>query len=261
MTFDKTTRLISREELVAVLQWAGGERLHERHILCPFHNDTMKSAEIRQSAATGRWYFYCHKCGIADDVWALQARVEGRDVGEILIEAARAAEEGKEPPKATPAPKKSSSEPQASNSYSFATIQDLISSYRQKMPQMVVEEINPYTNPDTGDIDLYVVRYKPTPDAKKQFLQATPVPGGWSPKGYPGDKKIPLFNRIRLAGDDRVLLVEGEKNVRAVTERGIENLVAGSSCGGSKAARRADWSPLAGKNVYIRAYKDDVGRA
>lgn len=267
MTFDKNNRLTSREELVAVLSWAGGENLQNRHLLCPFHADSMKSAEIRQSPGTGRWYFYCHKCGIADDVWALQARVEGRDVGEILREAQMQASGASESTgklgKPIPTHPVSSSEPQASALPGFATIDDLVSFFRRKMPEMVVEEVNPYTNPETLQPDIYTIRYLERPGEKKKFIQATPVPGGWSPKGYPGDKLIPLFNRIGLKrkAEARVLLVEGEKKVRAVTELGIENLVAVSSCGGSKAARRCDWSPLAGRSVYIWADNDDVGRA
>lgn len=266
MTFDKDERRRSREELVTVLTWAGGEGLQNRHILCPFHNDSVKSAEVKQSS-NGYFYFACHKCGIAEDVWALQARVEGRDVAEILREAQMQASgapgSSQEAGKPILTPKTSSSELQASNGPGFATIDDLISFFKRKMPAMVVEEVNPFTNPDTLEPDLYTIRYLERPGEKKKFIQATPAAGGWSPKGYPGDKLIPLFNRIGLKRKPqaRVLLVEGEKKVRAVTELGIENLVAVSSCGGSKAARRCDWSPLAGRTVYIWADNDEVGRA
>lgn len=267
---------MSRDELTGVLRCAGGEKLHERHILCPFHDDTVKSAEIRQAPTTGRWYFYCHKCGIADDVWALQARVEGRDVGEILTEARAkhqpaaprsansgplSSSNGQVPPIPGPAPNSQPAASHASAGPVYATIDDLLSDYRTRMPEMVVEEVNPYTDPGTRLPDIYAIRYRPHPSAKKAFLQVTPLADGWVAKGLPGNRQTPLFNRIGIAGADRILVVEGEKCVRAVTGLGLEKLAATTSLGGSKAARRCDWSPLAGKTVYLWADSDDVGRA
>jgi 5S rRNA maturation endonuclease (ribonuclease M5) len=274
MIFDKTDRMKSRDELAAMLRMAGAERV-ERYMLCPFHADKVKSAEVRQSPATQRWYFYCHTCGIADDVWALEERVTGVPVADLLRDAQRMGQgdiSGQAPgaaptPRVAPTPRPTPSEQpeRPEPAYTgpiFATIEELIESYRRRNPKMVIDEVNPYTNPGTRQPDLYTIRYRDDLDAKKKFIQATPVDGGWAPRGYSGEAKMPLFNRLGLDRhpEARVLLVEGEKAVRAVTELGMDNLVTVTSAGGSKAARRADWSALAGRTVYVWADADEPGR-
>src|SRR5690606_7829275 len=73
----------SREKLAEALRRAGAEHTERRSIKCPFHDDKHPSAEIKQ-AGSGAWYFYCYRCDISDDVWAMTARIEGRDVGDVL---------------------------------------------------------------------------------------------------------------------------------------------------------------------------------
>jgi hypothetical protein len=264
LDFDKTDRMKSRDELVQVLQQAGGANLHKRYILCPFHNDTQESAEIRQSASTGRWYFYCHKCGLAEDVWDLQARTEGRSVADLLREAQKAnAGPSTSPPlkgRPTPAsPLKTSSQGRESSARApFRTIEDAIAFYKRQNPRIVVEEVNHYTDPDTGKDDAVSIRYRPEPGAKKSFTQLTPLGDGWINKGPAGDK-VPMFNREGARAASRVLLVEGEACVRAVTELGISDVTAVTSLGGSKQGHRCDWSPLAGKSVWVWADNDATG--
>jgi hypothetical protein len=74
--------------------------------------------------------------------------------------------------------------------------------------------------------------------------------------------KRPLYGLDRLAArpGDPVLVVEGEKTADAAG--GIfPGYVVVTSSGGSKAANKADWSPLVGRQVTIWPDNDDPGHA
>jgi hypothetical protein len=115
-----------------------------------------------------------------------------------------------------------------------------------------VEAIYRYTDPDSGTIELAVLRYR---DAdRKAFCQATPVEGGWVRRGV--KEARPLYNRTRVRGAEHVVVCEGEKCVHALHQAGI---VATTSPGGAKAADKADWSPLAGKRVCLWPDNDEAG--
>lgn len=78
---------------------------------------------------------------------------------------------------------------------------------------------------------------------------------GWQtgdPKG-----SLPLYNLPLVIGSDRVLVVEGPKCAEIASKLGF---VATTSSHGANAAHRADWSPLAGKDVVILPDCDDPGR-
>jgi len=67
----------------------------------------------------------------------------------------------------------------------------------------------------------------------------------------------PLYGLPELLGKpDRVFVCEGEKSVDAA--RGV-GLLATTSPHGSKSAAKADWAPLAGREVVILPDADDVG--
>jgi hypothetical protein len=229
---------------------AGVRETSRRYIRCPFHDDKTPSAEIRQSSKTSAWYFYCHVDDLCLDYWALRARIEGVDVGELLKEAG---EEDR-----VPAPRKTSSDPLTSPEPNvYKTFEHLLENYRSRYPAMKVEEVNQYTDPDTKAVDLITVRHRKTADGKKEFLQATPSGDGWVAKGLSGP--LPLFNRIGIKQSSRVLFVEGEKCVRAIAELRIEDLAATTIPGGANSARRGDLSPLAGKTVYVWPDNDAPG--
>lgn len=67
----------------------------------------------------------------------------------------------------------------------------------------------------------------------------------------------PLYNLPKIAAADRVVVVEGEKCCDAAETLG---LVPTTSAGGASAAHLTDWSPLAGKDVWILPDADDAGR-
>jgi hypothetical protein len=82
----------------------------------------------------------------------------------------------------------------------------------------------------------------------------------WQWKGVPAPR--PLYNLRGLAArrDAPVLVVEGEKAADAAAIR-FPDYVVTTSSGGSKAARQADWSPLAGRAVVIWPDADEPGAA
>lgn len=82
----------------------------------------------------------------------------------------------------------------------------------------------------------------------------------WRWHGFP--KPRPLYGLDRLAArpDAPVIVTEGEKAVDAAGEL-LSDHVAITSPGGSKAARAADWSALAGRRVTIWPDADEPGQA
>lgn len=226
--------------LEQLLRQGGAEKVGKK-MRCPFHEDKHPSAGIRQ-APSGFWYFHCYVCDINDDVWALKARVSGMNVVDVLKEA-------------FPMPVKTEPKPKAVER--FATIEELLESYRKRNPRNVIEEVNAYTDPASGEADFYTLRIKPTGE-NKTYRQVSRDTGGWQWSGLAG--KLPLFNRSRIAQVDRVLIVEGEKCVREVTKIGMANIAATTSPGGAMNAAKADWSPLAGKHCYIWRDYDDPGK-
>lgn len=78
---------------------------------------------------------------------------------------------------------------------------------------------------------------------------------GWRVEAMPDPR--PLYGLLELAGAPRVLVVEGEPCVDAARALGF---TASTSAGGAQAANKTDWSPLAGKEVWILPDNDVPGR-
>ena len=78
---------------------------------------------------------------------------------------------------------------------------------------------------------------------------------GWVVAGM--DIPRPLYGLPDLAGADRVYICEGEKASDAARSIG---LTATTSPHGSKSANKADWSPLAGKEVILLPDADSAGQ-
>lgn len=224
--------------LAQALIEAGAKNADRKKLCCPFHDDKNPSAGIHQTDA-GFWYFHCYVCDINEDVWGIRARVQGRPVGELLKA------ERPEPPK----PKRPVE--------SYPSIDALVETYKRRNPRVAVEEVNAYTDPQTGEADFYTLRLRPQGE-DKTFRQVSKGPNGWQWSGLTG--KLPLFNRTRINQCERILIVEGEKCVRELTRIGA-NLAATTSPGGAKSALKADWSPLAGKTCYIWRDNDEPGKA
>jgi hypothetical protein len=141
--------------------------------------------------------------------------------------------------------------------YATRAAREAAATWNGDAPPMTIETTFKYTDPATGNVDLEVFRLLKT-DGKKSFKQASPVPGGWVLSAPP--KPWPLYNRTRLKSAHTVIVVEGEKAVHALQSVLPEGFAATTSpCGAGKAAH-ADWSPVAGKRVYVWPDHDDAGR-
>lgn len=189
---------------------------------CPFHDDRHPSGGIYESE--GVWRFKCHtpSCDFCGDLFDVLAKHRGKDPAEILREMTAGSAAPPEPVAKT-----------------FPTVEALRDAVRG------VEAAYLYTNPDTKSPDLIVIRSRDD-EGRKKFIQAKPVPGGFVMKKPDGI--MPIYNRIRLRQASTVLVVEGEKCVHAAHDVGF---VATTSPGGAGKAGLADWSPLAGKTVYL----------
>ena len=104
-----------------------------------------------------------------------------------------------------------------------------------------------------GLVVFYVQRYD-KPDGDKKFVPIRREPNGWRIKGVDG--KLPLYHLSELAVAQTVWVLEGEKC--ADLARGLA-LVATTSAHGSSGAMKSDWSPLAGKTVYLIPDNDKAG--
>jgi hypothetical protein len=100
-----------------------------------------------------------------------------------------------------------------------------------------------------------VIRWQRSP-TDKEIRPTSRHAAGWRLEHMPEPR--PLLDRRRIVETaGRVYVVEGEKCCDAVNGLG---LVATTSSGGSNAASKSDWSPLAGREVVILPDNDDAGR-
>ena len=100
-----------------------------------------------------------------------------------------------------------------------------------------------------------VVRWD-KPDGKDiRPVSRSPEKDGWIIGGMPEPRPLYRLPKV-IAADGKVYVCEGEKAAEAARALG---LVATTSPHGSKSARKADWSPLAGKQVVILPDRDEAG--
>ncbi|MEN6336479.1 MAG: AAA family ATPase [Phycisphaerales bacterium] len=230
-----------RTALEAELKSAGAE-IRGTAVKCPFHADDHASGSIYQT--DGVWRFKCQvpTCGVGGDLYDIRARVSGRPLAEVLKEA---------DPDARPAQAPSAKSPKI-----HKTLGDLRQAVAWVAAQASreIEVEHPYTDPDSGRVDLLVFRLsKLTDRTDKKFLQAHPVPGGWS---MTAPENPPLYNRVGIRTSSDILFIEGEKAADAINAVG---LVATTTPMGAGKAHLADLSPLGGKNVYIWPDPDAAG--
>ncbi len=114
-----------------------------------------------------------------------------------------------------------------------------------------------WTYHDTAGDQVGVIVRWDGEDGSKTIRPASHNGSGWVLRGMPSPR--PLYALPELAASsahDPVYVAEGEKAADAVRTCG---LVATTSPHGSKSAGKADWSPLAGRDVVILPDNDDAG--
>ncbi len=221
----------TKAELEAELK-AAGQKGRE----CPFHDDKNPSVSIKQGD-DGKWRFKCFaaSCGFSGDAADVRARAAGVPVANVLKDfgGTTAAEPQKRP------------EGPVIKTPVYKTLEDLKRAADLSGGAARVKKVYEYTHPVTMNRDVIVFRLEQN-DGAKSFRQGHQNAEGFVLKAPAG--LLPLYNRGRITAAPRVVVVEGEKCVHALHDIGI---VATTSAGGSNGANKADWTPLAGKEVII----------
>lgn len=210
----------------AALVQALGVNGNTKAIRCPFHDDQHPSASIHLDQ-DGAWRFHCFTCPWKGDVFDVIARNSGRTVADVL-------KDYRPEPERKP--------------IVYPTLEKAVNVFPN------IEQVYKYSDPDTREIDLVVVRY--SVEGRKSFAQLSQHGGGWVHRAP--QTKLPLYNRTRVRDAKSVIVVEGEKAVHALASVGI---VATTSPGGAGKAQKADWTPLQGKAVYLWPDNDPIDEA
>jgi hypothetical protein len=220
---------------------------------CPAHDDGTASLSVAEGAA-GRVLVTCHAgCDHKKIVAALG--VEERD----LFDADATL---------TPATKKSSSsKPAAKAGKIYASDDEALKAYERTLGRLHT------TRPpgrrwcyDTADEQHVgsVYRWNNDDGTKRAIRPTSRHADGWRMEHMPEPR--PLFNLPHLVRESgRVYVCEGEKAAESIhgkscSREGGLGLLATTSSGGSNAASKSDWSPLAGRDVVILPDADDAGR-
>lgn len=232
-----------RAALEAEIELAGST-IQGSNCTCPHpnHDDQRPSAQIRANDQ-GVWRVTCysHNCfGKGADIFDLRAAVTGKPLADVLREAKAELEQTTTRVQRKAAPSTTTTtttkKPDKPVYPSIEAIEQSIHKIRQTYL---------YTNPATNLPDMVVFRCRET-DGRKSFMQARPCEGGFVLEAP--DKPWPIYNRTRLRQSKVVIVVEGESCVHALHEIG---LIGTTSPGGAGKSEHADWSPLAGKTVYL----------
>lgn len=204
---------------------------------CPAHDDRNPSLSISEGD-DGRVLLYCHAgCAVADVVGAL-----GLEMADLSPAAT-----DKTPHREPEVRILSAPEPLTRRSY--ATAGEAIA--------VLDAQLGGHTRTWTyHDADLrpvgMILRWD-TPEGK-QIRPVSHNADGWFIGAMPGP--CPLYHLPSLKTAARVYVCEGEKAADAAAVLGF---VATTSAGGSQAASKTDWSPLAGKDVVILPDHDEAG--
>ena len=198
------------------LAQALGVSANTKAIKCPYHDDKHASGSIHLDQ-DGAWRFHCFTCQWKGDVFDVIARNSGRQVADVLKDYRNEPE--KEP-------------------IIYPTLAQAVKVFPN------IETVYRYTDPDTREIDLAIVRYHV--EGRKAFAQISQHGGGWIHRAPQG--QLPLYNRTRIRDAKSVIVVEGEKAVHALA---TIDIIATTSPGGAGKAHKADWKPLEGKTVYL----------
>lgn len=217
---------------------------------CPAHDDERESLSISEGD-DGRVLLYCHAGCAVDDVVAA-AGLEMRD----LFPAAGGvgAVAAKSPPRIssrTPKPAKPPNPP----AKPLVPVK-LDTAVRATAGRLAGAEASRWLYHDEGGREVAaVVRFEqPTGKTYRPFHKDGPV---WKEGGMGGERPLYRLDELSAGGVKRVYVCEGEKAADAARELG---LIATTSMGGAEQAGKANWRPLAGREVVILPDNDAAGK-
>lgn len=197
---------------------------------CPAHDDKNPSLSVAEGD-DGRVLLHCHA---GCDAEAICAAI-GLNLGGLY----------------PPSPNRSNTP------RSFASAEDAARAIegwiRSEKPGWKLTASYPYPDP-TGREVMRVLRFEPEGGGDKTFRPVHSRDGVWHIGDPPGP--LPLYRLPVLPAATVVGVLEGEKAADAAAALG---LVTTTSAHGAGAAKRTDWSPLAGKGIAIFPDKDEAG--
>jgi hypothetical protein len=203
---------------------------------CPAHDDNNPSLKISERG-DGTVGIHCFAGCCPEDVLA--------SVGLTLADLFPVKGDGRQNPMVQP---KRSGSVTPKVSKTFPSVGDAIDYFSQRH-----RDVQFWTYEDAGGGPVGVVIRWDT-DKGKEFRPLSRSDGGWMLCAMP--KPRPLYRLPDVKASDRVYVAEGEKAADALRSFG---LVATTSPGGCKAAKHADWSVLAGKDVVLVPDNDEPG--
>jgi len=110
-----------------------------------------------------------------------------------------------------------------------------------------------YTNAAYEPVGI-ILRWDPR--GGKVILPVSRIDGGWIIGGMPEPRPLYRLPDLLSRPDERVYVTEGEKAAEAARTLGV---LATTSPHGSNSASKADWTPLAGRDVVILPDNDRAG--
>lgn len=96
-------------------------------------------------------------------------------------------------------------------------------------------------------------------EKSKEILPAVPDGAGWRWAAMAEPRPLYRLPDIARRVEAQVLVVEGEKNADDAGDL-LPDIVTTTWAGGAKAARKSDWSPLAGRRVVLWPDNDEPGQ-
>lgn len=209
--------------------------------VCPFHNDTKASLRVNPA----KQIYKCFSCGAGGDSLDFLQR-KGLSFQEACEQLGHI-----EPSTPMPAPQQE---------------------WRQMIPESAPTSITHWENGQPsrvwayhtaqGQLLGYVCRFDKENGAKDIIpytYQSNGKTTRWKWKGF--EEPRPLYNLHIVASSDpkkTVVIVEGEKTADSLQER-LPSAVVTTWQGGSKAIKKTDWTPLAGRKVILWPDNDVPG--
>jgi hypothetical protein len=229
---------------------------------CPAHDDSRPSLTIGEGD-DGRALVSCKRgCTPEEIVAALELTMRDLfpDGDDYARRARRASGTGRGPkmawdgrPVGKPSSgRKSTTAPPGGKVYPTAA--EAVAALERQQPHLGKHTARWEYHNEAGEVVGLVVRFDP-PEAKKEIRPASLWPDGWRVAAMPDPR--PLYGLPTVRKASRVVVTEGEKAADAA--RGI-GFTATTSAGGSQAAGKTDWTPLAGKEVWVLPDADTPGR-